>query len=482
LVISSATFNRVTYTISIVPVTASGGFGSISFAISPSLPAGLSFNSGNGRISGVATVLVNQTYTITANDSIAQVSSKQFNLTLNNPPVTATTVIASTTATRTKETTAFKPVNGAGGIAPLVYSISPALPATMTLNVNTGFVGGKPNSLLTATSFTVIVSDSVGSSNSSTFLLTVVDPPPVNTVLSTASVELVVSQTITPVIPVTATGGDGTLVFSISPSLPTGLQFASSTGRITGTPVALLTSTNFTVTVTDSLSQTSSKTFSLSVIAQPLVAVVNNPTIVLTEYVQITAVSPVTATGGTGSKTYSISPSLPIGLTFNTASGQITGTPTTESSATYTVTALDSVGITASANFNLVVNDAVPPSLVAAPLNSDVALELNAETEFQPVIVSGGFGAVTYSISPDLPAGLSFNTATGFITGIPTVLTNSAAFTVTVQDTVPQTASAAFNLIVVFTPVAGGKGFTGSKGYTGRSEEHTSELQSPRYT
>jgi hypothetical protein len=154
-------------------------------------------------------------------------------------------------------------------------------------------------------------------------------------------------------------------------------------------------------------------------------------------------------------------------LTFNTASGQITGTPTTESSATYTVTALDSVGITASANFNLVVNDAVPPSLVAAPQNSDVALELNAETEFQPVIVSGGFGAVTYSISPNLPAGLSFNTATGFITGIPTVLTNSAAFTVTVQDTVPQTASATFNLIVVFTPVAGGKGFTGSKGYTG---------------
>jgi hypothetical protein len=467
LVISSATFNRVTDTISIVPVSASGGFGSISFAISPSLPAGLSFNSGNGRISGVATVLVNQTYTITANDSIAQVSSKQFNLTLNNPPVTATTVIASTTATRTKETTAFKPVNGAGGIAPLVYSISPSLPATMTLNVNTGLVGGKPNSLLTATSFTVIVSDSVGSSNSSTFLLTVIDPPPVNTVLSTASVELVISQTITPVIPVTATGGDGTLVFSISPSLPTGLQFASSTGRITGTPVALLTSTNFTVTVTDSLSQTSSNTFSLSVIAQPLVAVVNNPTIVLTEYVQITAVSPVTATGGTGSKTYSISPSLPIGLTFNTASGQITGTPTTESSATYTVTALDSVGITASANFNLVVNDAVPPSLVAAPQNSDVALELNAETEFQPVIVSGGFGAVTYSISPNLPAGLSFNTATGFITGIPTVLTNSAAFTVTVQDTVPQTASATFNLIVVFTPVAGGKGFTGSKGYTG---------------
>lgn len=467
LVISSATFNRLTDTINIVPVTASGGFGSINFAISPSLPAGLSFNSSNGRISGIATVLANQTYTITAIDSIPQVSSKQFNLILNNPPVVSTTVIASTTATRTKETTAFKPVNGTGGIAPLVYSISPALPATMALNVNTGFISGKPNSLLSSTEFTVTVTDSVGSSNSSTFLLTVIEPPPVNTALNTASVELIVSQTITPFIPVTGTGGDGVLIYSISPSLPSGLQFASSTGRITGTPVALQTSTEFTVTVTDSLSQTSSKTFNLAVIPQPLVATVNNPTVVFTEYVQVTAVIPVSATGGTGSKTYSISPNLPDGLTFNTASGQITGTPTIESSGTYTVTVLDSVGVSASANFNLTINDAVPPELVVVAQNSNVSLELNVVTEFQPVIVSGGVGSFTYSISPALPTGLSFNTITGFITGTPTILTNSTVYTVTVQDSVPQTSLATFNLIVVSMPVSGARGYTGSVGYTG---------------
>jgi hypothetical protein len=407
LVIASATFNRVSDTISIIPVTASGGFGSISFAISPSLPSGLSFNSSNGRISGVASELVDKTYTITVSDSIAQTSSKQFSLTLTNPPVTATTVIASTTATRTKETTAFKPVNGTGGIAPLVYSISPALPATMALNVSTGFISGKPNSLLSATEFTVTITDSVGSFNSAVFSLNVIDPPPVDTVLNTASVELIVGQTITPVIPVTGTGGDGTLLFSISPSLPSGLQFASSNGRITGTPVSLLSPTDFTVTVTDSLLQTSSKTFSLSVIAQPLVAVVNNPTVVFTVYSQITAVSPIIATGGTGSKTYSISPTLPSGLTYNTASGQITGTPTSPSTATYTVTALDTVGISVSASFVLTVNDAVPPALTATAQNSDVSIELNTETEFQPVIISGGFGTVTYAISPALPTGLT---------------------------------------------------------------------------
>ena len=468
LVIASATFNRVSDTISIIPVTASGGFGSISFAISPSLPSGLNFNSSNGRISGVATELVDTAYTITVSDSIAQTSSKQFSLTLTNPPVTATTVIASTTATRTKETTAFKPVNGTGGIAPLVYSISPALPATMALNVSTGFISGKPTSLLSATEFTITVTDSVGSSNSAVFSLTVIDPPPVNTTLNTASVELTVNETIAPVLPVTGTGGDGTLVFTISPNLPTGLQFSSSNGRITGTPVSISSPTNFTVTATDSLLQTSSKTFSLTVIAQPLVAVVNNPTIVFTEYVQIAAVIPVIATGGTGSKTYSISPNLPSGLIFNTASGQITGTPTSEESvATYTVTALDSVGITVSANFNLAVNDAVPPTLTAAAQNSDVALELNAQAEFQPVFASGGFGTITYVISPALPAGLIFDSSTGVITGTPTTLTNSVAYTVTVQDTVPQTASATFNLIVVSIPVTSGKGYTGSRGFTG---------------
>lgn len=45
----------------------------------------------------------------------------------------------------------------------------------------------------------------------------------------------------------------------------------------------------------------------------------------------------------------------------------------------------------------------------------------------------GGTPATSYSISPSLPAGLSFNTATGVISGTPTTVTNSTIYNVTVN-------------------------------------------------
>ena len=64
--------------------------------------------------------------------------------------------------------------------------------------------------------------------------------------------------------------------------------------------------------------------------------------------------SPITFVGGSGTKTYSISPSLPAGLSFNTTTGTITGTPTNSSqTTTYTITATDAANNTASATFTL---------------------------------------------------------------------------------------------------------------------------------
>ena len=56
---------------------------------------------------------------------------------------------------------------------------------------------------------------------------------------------------------------------------------------------------------------------------------------------------------------YSISPALPIGLSFNTATGEITGTPTTIQSATnYTITATNTGGST-TATISITINDIV---------------------------------------------------------------------------------------------------------------------------
>ena len=63
-----------------------------------------------------------------------------------------------------------------------------------------------------------------------------------------------------------------------------------------------------------------------------------------------------TISGGTV-VSYSVTPPLPTGLTLNTTTGAISGTPTVRFSASnYTVTALNSVGTTRSCTVRIGVN------------------------------------------------------------------------------------------------------------------------------
>ena len=71
--------------------------------------------------------------------------------------------------------------------------------------------------------------------------------------------------------PVLFVGGAGTITYSISPSLPTGLSFNTSNGAITGTPSGALQTTTYTVTGTDASNNTSSGTFTLSVQSAPVI-------------------------------------------------------------------------------------------------------------------------------------------------------------------------------------------------------------------
>jgi len=88
---------------------------------------------------------------------------------------------------------------------------------------------------------------------------------PLTTTQAVATTTLSVGTAAAPFTPVTASGGTAPLSFAVSPTLPAGLAFNTSTGQITGTPTAASAATTYTVTVTDAAAQTSSKTFSLTV-------------------------------------------------------------------------------------------------------------------------------------------------------------------------------------------------------------------------
>ena len=135
--------------------------------------------------------------------------------------------------------------------------------------------------------------------------------------------------------------GGAVTSYSISPALPTGLSFNTSTGVISGTPTAISAITTYTVTATNTGGSTSFDVVITVNDAAPSDLSYNSPN-VFTVGSTISDLIP-TVLGVVLS--YSISPSLPDGLVFDTARGIISGTPTTISpTASYTVTATNPTG------------------------------------------------------------------------------------------------------------------------------------------
>ena len=139
----------------------------------------------------------------------------------------------------------------------------------------------------------------------------------------------------------------------------------------------------------------------------------------------------VSATGGEGiyhwSKLYGF---FPAGLTI-TDTGLIYGTPTVTGESCFTLQVTDSQNppVTATKTLSVIIN---PPALaITTPNFSDGAVR---KVYKQNVHATGGFVPYIWSISAgSLPAGLSFDTKTGVIVGIPTTA-GTSTFTLRVTD------------------------------------------------
>ena len=127
---------------------------------------------------------------------------------------------------------------------------------------------------------------------------------------------------------------------------------------------------------------------------------------------------------------WSVSPTLPSGLSLNTSTGAITGSPTSAQSATsYTITATNSSG-SDTAILTLTISDNRAPDISYSPSTQTVNVGSAASISASN---SGGV-ATSWSISGSLPAGLSFSTSTGVISGTPTEVTSATVLTVTATN------------------------------------------------
>ena len=417
--------------------------------VSPSLPTGLVINNATCSISGTPTAVQTvQTYTITATNAANAGSPLNKSITIKVDwsvlKPAEMTYPSSPYSISNVANASITPTFATGGGTPTSCTSNPALPAGLTLNQATCAITGTPTSAgaVAPTLHTITASNMAGSVND-TISLELVSAPTSLAYSSntTADVLLLIKDQVLANEGNATLGGGVPKTCVVSPSLPTGLVINNATCSISGTPTAVQTVQTYTITATNAANAGSPLTKSITIkvdwsVLKPANLTYPNSPYVFGKSLAISTITPA-LTGGGGTPTACTSaPSLPAGLSINSVTCAITGTPSATSSKTsYTVSASNMAGSA---------TDVIEISVVDTPTaltynngintNPNVLLLIKGHplTNEGSANLTGGISTCT--TSPQLPAGLSLNSTNCNITGNPTLVQDSATYRITAEN------------------------------------------------
>ena len=240
---------------------------------------------------------------------------------------------------------------------------------------------------------------------------------------------------------------EGNVAYQISPHLPPGVTWGVLTPyriQLRGTPTTAMAARSYTWQIKDRLGNVARLRFSITIgaadpsdpapPAPPDLAFRSAPADrVWTQHKPIARFNLPTASGGSGAISYALTPALPGGVTRDTASHRISGTPAAAMAATdYTWTATDGNGVTAAATFRLTVQD-WPGPVFADPVVARSWVQNSAIAAFTLPTATGGVGDLAYALTPELPAGVTRD-ATHQVSGTPTATLPRTMYTWTATD------------------------------------------------
>ena len=400
-----------------------------------SLPTGLTLSPG-GVISGIPTAPGTFNFTVGASypGGASDTQALSITITLGAPAITS-----AATAQNGAVNVAYPGYTITATNSPSSYNAT-GLPPGLTVNTGNGAITGTPTSAAGSPyAANVTATNATGTGNAN---VTFHVAPAINSA-ATANGQTGVAFNYQ----ITSTAGPAFTSFAALDPLPAGLTLNTGTGAITGTPAVQGGPTNVRLTGTTAAGATSGQ-FTLAItiglgppmITSPLTALGG---VAVPFSYQITATQPPhTSYNATG---------LPAGLTVNTATGAINGTPLVGGVFNVTITASNAAG---------------PGDAVLVLTISD-----NPPVITSPGTASGQTGAAfSYTIvatnqpqsfgSSALPAGLALNTATGAITGTPTVVgvfnVSMTATNGSGSDTKPLVITISLGAPVITSPTSAG--------------------------
>jgi hypothetical protein len=325
---------------------------------------------------------------------------------------------------------------------------------------SSGVLAGTPVNTGTST-FTFAVTDANGHTASASSNITIAaatTTPPTTT--STTAVTITSPSTLpsgvvsTPYgTSLTASGGTTPYSWAItgcSGACNTGLGFNSS-GVLAGTPVNTGTST-FTFAVTDANGHTASASSNITIAAATTTTTtvtITSPSTLPSGVASTPYSTSLTATGGAAPYTWvlrSCSGTCNTSLGLS-ASGVLSGTPTTSGTSTYNVAVTDANAQTASVSLTLVIASVTTPVTITAP--SSLPSGAVSASYSTSLTASGGTTPYKWALSKCSGVcnpGITLSSS-GVLSGTPTT-SGTSTYIVGVTDAKAQTASASVTLLI----------------------------------
>jgi uncharacterized protein with beta-barrel porin domain len=344
-----------------------------SFA-APGLPAGLMLNTTTGAITGTPTVsgMFNIPVTATNFTGTSGTQMLAINIGLATPVITSPLVAAATSGSPFSYTITASNL-------PATFNAT-GLPSGLAIDTATGAITGTPVVVMAGAVPVTITATNAAGTGMATLTLNISLNAPTITSANTAS------GTVGSAFSFNITGTDFPTSYSAT-GLPPGLMLNTGTGAITGTPT-LQGAYMVTVNATNGAGTSANQTLTITIILLP-------PVVTAGGTISVTITSPVSyQIAATNSPTSYAATGLPAGVTINTTTGLISGTPTAVGTSNVTISATNAAG-TGTASLVITVNQFPPPVLNSATVQ--VPFGGTGVVDF--FLLSGGSNITSYVIT-----------------------------------------------------------------------------------